>query len=33
MTQNPWLSGCYELLKHRIEHFLNDTEFDSNDFY
>jgi hypothetical protein len=26
--QNPWLSGCYELLKHRIEHFLNDTEFD-----
>ena len=26
--QNPWLSGCYELLKHRIEPFLNDTEFD-----
>ncbi len=28
MTQNPWLSGCYELLEHGIEHFLNDTEFD-----
>lgn len=28
MTQNPWLSGCYELLEHGIEHFLSDTEFD-----
>ena len=28
MTQNPWLSGCYELLEHGIEHFLKDTEFD-----
>ena len=28
MTHNPWLSGCYELLEHGIEHFLNDTEFD-----
>lgn len=28
MVKNPWLSGCYELLEHGIEHFLNDTEFD-----
>lgn len=28
MTQNPWLSGCYELLEHGIEHFLKDSEFD-----
>lgn len=28
MEENPWLNGCYELLKHGIDHFLNDTEFD-----
>ena len=28
MVQNPWLSGCYELLDHGIGHFLEDTEFD-----
>ena len=28
MEENPWLNGCYELLKHGIDHFLDDTEFD-----